>query len=130
MSKNQAPDPPISMLLWLRPPSWFRHLRAFIYPAQEHSEGDIINIEIGGAGGQVFGHTQSLRAFIYPDTDREKTEKYTKSMWSISIILHFVIFFDFVLSHFERFCTYSFSVNLGLSILGRLGDIHFEGAWG
>ena len=106
------------MLLWLRPPSWFRHLRAFIYPAQEHSEGDIINIEIGGAGGQVFGHTQSLRAFIYPDTEHKnaQTNKIKQMIKYILVILYFTTFMDFVLSRFGQVYIQSFWVNLCLSI--------------
>ena len=62
--------------------------------------------------------------------DRKINRKYKSSVRSISILRHFVVFFDFVLSHFERCCTNSFRVNLGLSILGRLGDIDLERSWG
>ena len=71
----KKPGPPIPQFQcccgWGR--QVFLHSRAFIYPAQEHSEGGIFNIEIGVAGGHVFWHTQSLWALIFPDTDQKQT---------------------------------------------------------
>ena len=54
MSKNLAPRSPNFNVVVVEAAKFFLHSRAFIYPAQEHSEGGIFNIEIGVAGGHVF----------------------------------------------------------------------------
>ena len=71
--KKPGPRSPNFNVVVVEAAKFFLHSRAFIYPAQEHSEGGIFNIEIGVAGGHVFWHTQSLWALIFPDTDQKKT---------------------------------------------------------
>jgi hypothetical protein len=52
--KKSGPRSPNFNVVVVEAAKFFLHSRAFIYPAQEHSEGGIFNIEIGVAGGPRF----------------------------------------------------------------------------